>query len=176
MNSHEPLNSVRNVSDRINPERERIFFYNVRSGILTKMCPEHIRTHIHLNLPRLPDYVDVRSEIETFLAAQQSSSNPDAMDIGSLNGQKRCLSHLWTARPLGTKRGKNGQEGKGDSGKGQGKKGKSGKGKTDDDKEKGKGKVDKWQARKTCEGYCHHRRKGGHMEKDCFAEGQNQWK
>ena len=52
------------------------------------MCPEHIKTHIHLNLTRLPDYASVRSEIETFLEARQSSSNPDAMDIGSLNGQK----------------------------------------------------------------------------------------
>ena len=47
------------------------------------MCPEHIKTHIHLNLTRLPDYASVRSEIETFLEARQSSSNPDAMDIGS---------------------------------------------------------------------------------------------
>ena len=31
------------------------------------MCPEHIKTHIHLNLTRLPDYASVRSEIETFL-------------------------------------------------------------------------------------------------------------
>ena len=55
---------------------------DVRSGILTEMCPEHIKTHIHLNLTRLPDYASVRSEIETFLEARQSSSNPDAMDIG----------------------------------------------------------------------------------------------
>ena len=52
------------------------------------MCPEHIKTHIHRNLTRLPDYASVRSEIETLLEARQSSSNPDAMDIGSLNGQK----------------------------------------------------------------------------------------
>ena len=64
---------------------------DVRSGILTEMCPEHIKTHIHLNLTRSPDYASVRLEIETFLEARQSSSNPDAidaMDIGSLNGQK----------------------------------------------------------------------------------------
>ena len=61
---------------------------DVRSGILTEMCPEHIKTHIQLNLTRLPDYAAVRSEIETFLEARQSSSNPDAMDISSLNGQK----------------------------------------------------------------------------------------
>ena len=29
--------------------------------------------------------------------------NPDAVDIGSVNGQKGvCVSHLWTARPLGS--------------------------------------------------------------------------
>ena len=61
---------------------------DVRSRSLTEMCPEHIKTHIHLNLTRLPDYASVRSEIETSLEARQSSSNPDAMDIGSLNGQK----------------------------------------------------------------------------------------
>ena len=55
---------------------------DVRSGILPVMCPEHIKTHIHLNLTRLPDYAAVRWEIETFLEARQSSSNADAMDIG----------------------------------------------------------------------------------------------
>ena len=40
---------------------------DVRSGILTEMGPEHIKTHIHLHLTRLPDYASVRSEIETFL-------------------------------------------------------------------------------------------------------------
>ena len=43
-------------------------FY-VRSGILIEMCPEHIKTHIHLNLTRLSDSAFVRSEIETFLEA-----------------------------------------------------------------------------------------------------------
>ena len=71
MNCHEPLNSGRNVSDRINPEREKISD-DVRSGTLTEMCPEHIKTHIHLNLTRLPDYAAVRSEIETFCKARQS--------------------------------------------------------------------------------------------------------
>ena len=51
---------------------------DVRSGILTETCPEHIKTHIHLNLTRLPDYASVRSEIETFLEARQSSSNPES--------------------------------------------------------------------------------------------------
>ena len=60
---------------------------DVRSGILIEMCPEHIKTDIHFNLTRLPDYAVVRSEIETFLETRQSSSNPDAMDTGSLNGK-----------------------------------------------------------------------------------------
>ena len=51
------------------------------------MCPEHIKTHVHFNLTRLPDDAAVRSEI-SFFGARQSSSNPEAMDIGSLNGQK----------------------------------------------------------------------------------------
>ena len=46
---------------------------DVRSGILTEMCPEHIKTHIHLNLTRLPDYASVRSEIETFLEVEFES-------------------------------------------------------------------------------------------------------
>ena len=37
---------------------------------------------------------------------------------------------------------------------------------TRDGKEKGKGKGDKWQARKTFEGHCNHCWKWGHMEKD----------
>ena len=103
------------------------------------MCREHIKTHIHLNLTRLPDYASVRTEIETFLEARQSSSNPDAMDIGSLNGQKGVCRNCgqrghWAASC--PKRGKSG--GKGDDGKGQGKKGKSSKGKTDVGKGKGK--------------------------------------
>ena len=85
LSCHEPLNSGKNVSDRISREREKNSD-DVRSGILTEMFPEHIKTHIHLNLTRLPDFASDRSEIETFLEARQSSSNPDAMDIGSLNG------------------------------------------------------------------------------------------
>ena len=41
------------------------------------MCPEHIKTHF--NLIRLADDASVCSEIETFLEARQSSSNPDAI-------------------------------------------------------------------------------------------------
>ena len=55
---------------------------DVRSEVL------HIKTHIHVNLSRLPDCAAARSEIETFFEARESSSNPDAMDIGSLNEQK----------------------------------------------------------------------------------------
>ena len=40
---------------------------DVRSGILAEMCPEHIKTHIHLNLTRLPYYAADRSEIETYV-------------------------------------------------------------------------------------------------------------
>ena len=131
------------------------------------MCPEHIKTHIHLNLTRLPDYAAVRSEIESFLEARQSRSNPDAMDIGSLNGQKGVCRTCgqrghWAAEC--PKRGKKGQGSKGDDDKGQGK---SGKGKTGDGK--GKGKGGKWQARKAFEGYCNHCWKWGHMEKVATA-------
>ena len=102
------------------------------------MCPEHIKTQIHLNLTRLPDYASVRSEMETFLEARQSISNTDAMDIGCLNGQKGVCRNCgqrghWAASC--PKRGKSG-------GKGQGKKGKSSKDKNDDGK--GKGKSGKW--------------------------------
>ena len=91
MNCHEPLNSGRHVSDRINPEREKNF-HDVRSGILTKMCPEHIKRHIHLNLTHLPDHGGVCSEIRTFLEAQQSSSNPDAMGIAVSMVKKVCFT------------------------------------------------------------------------------------
>ena len=143
---------------------------DVRSGILTEMCPEHIKTHIHLNLTRLPDYASVRSEFGTFFEARQSSSNPDAMDIGCLNGQKgvcrNCGQRGHWAASCPT-RGKSDQGGKGNNGKGQGKKGKSSKGKNDDGK--GKGKGGKWQARKAFDGYCNHCWKWGHMEKDCLS-------
>ena len=46
---------------------------DVRFGILIEMGPEHIKTHIHFNLTRLPDYAAVRSEIETFFEARLSS-------------------------------------------------------------------------------------------------------
>ena len=51
------------------------------------MCPAHLKAHIRFNLTRLPACTTVRSAIETFLEARQSSSNPDAMNIGSLDGQ-----------------------------------------------------------------------------------------
>ena len=69
---------VRSYQSRV---RERISD-DVRSRSLTEMCLERIKTHIHINLTRLADFVAVRSEIETFLQEGQSSSNPDAMDIG----------------------------------------------------------------------------------------------
>ena len=130
-----------------------------------------------LNLTRFPDYAAVRSEIETFLEARQSSSNSDAMDIGCLNGQKGVCRTCgqrghWAAEC--PKRVKKGQGGKGDDGKGQGKKGKSGKGKTGDGKEKGKG--GKWQERKAFERYCNHCWKWGHMEKDCFTLARSKGK
>ena len=105
------IQSARQISD------------DVRAGILTEMCPEHNKTHIHLNLTRLPDDAAVRSEIETFLEARQSSSNPDEMDIGSLNGQKGVCRTCgqrghWAAEC--PKRGKNGQGVKGDDGEGTG--------------------------------------------------------
>ena len=122
----------------------------------------------------MPDYASVRSEIETFLEARQSGSNPDAMDTGSLIGQKgvcrTCGQRgLWAAEC--PKRGKNGQGGKGEDGKGQGKKGKSSKSKNDDGK--GKGKGGKWLARKAFDGYCNHCWKWGHMEKDTFTKSKS---
>ena len=99
------------MSDRIHPEREREKISDdVRSGILTVMCLEHIKTHIHFNFTRLSDYAAARSEIETFLGARLSSSSPDATDTGSLHGQKRCVSHLWTARTFGSRVSKTWQE------------------------------------------------------------------
>ena len=54
---------------------------DVRSGILTEMCLEHIKSHNHFNLAHLPTDDAVRSEIEQFIVSQQWRSNPDAMDI-----------------------------------------------------------------------------------------------
>ena len=81
---HELSRAIEQWEERVNKKHSD----DVRSGILTEMCPEHIKTHIHLNRTRLPDYAAVRSENETFFEARQSSSNPDAMDTGGLNGQK----------------------------------------------------------------------------------------
>ena len=80
---------------------------DVLSGILTDMCLEHIRAHIHHNLTCLPDFAAVRSEIETFFEVRQ---------VCRTCGQR---GH-WAAEC--SKRGKAGQGGKGDDGKGQGKK------------------------------------------------------
>ena len=110
---HELSRAIEQWEERARSYQSRArekFSDDVRSGILTEMCPEHIKTHIHLNHTRLPDYAFVRSELETFFDARQSSSNPDAMDIGSLNGQKRCLSQLWTQRSLGDKLSQTWQE------------------------------------------------------------------
>ena len=87
------------------------------------MCPEDIKAHIHPNLTRMLDCSSVRSLIETFLEARPSSSNPYAMDIGSLNGQQGVCpncgqkGHCAASCP---KRGESG--GEGDDGKGQGRK------------------------------------------------------
>ena len=122
----------------------------VRSGILTEMCPEQIKTHIHLNPTRLTDYPAVRSEIEKFPQARQ----PRRWTLAVLTcGQRGSL---------GNKAARLVREAKSDDGKGQGKKGKSSKRKSDDGKGKGKGGNHCWK-------WCH-------MEKDCFTlaktEGQ----
>ena len=74
--------SVRSCQSRA----REIISDDVRSGIMSEMCLEH--THIYVNSNRLSEYAAVRSEIETFFHARQSSSNPHATDIGSLEGQK----------------------------------------------------------------------------------------
>ena len=162
MKVHELSRANEQREERVRSYQSRArekFSDDVRSRILTEMCPEHIKTHIHLNLTGLPDYAAVRSEIERFLEARKSRSNPDAMDIGSLDGQKGVCRTCGQRGYWGAecpKRGKNGQGGKGEDDRGQGKKGKSGKGKTDG----------KWQARKAFEGYCNHCWKWCHMEKE----------
>ena len=68
---HELSRAIEQWEERVRSYQSRArenFSDDVRSG-----------THIHLNLTSLPDYASVRSEIETFLEARQSSSNPDAM-------------------------------------------------------------------------------------------------
>ena len=88
---HELSRAIEQREERVRSYQSRareIISDNVRSRILTEMCPEYIKTHIHVNFTRLPDYAAVRSEIETFFEARQSSSNPDAMVIGNLKGQK----------------------------------------------------------------------------------------
>ena len=97
------LNSGRNVPDRIHPEREKEFLMTCVSGILTKMCLNTSRHTFTSTSLFLPNYDAVRSEIETFLEARQSLSNPDAMDIDSLNGQKNVCRACgqrghWAAR------------------------------------------------------------------------------
>ena len=154
MNCHEPSNRERNVSDRINPEREKNYD-DARSGILTEMCPEHIKTHVHLNFARLPDYAAVRSEIETSLEARQSGSNPDAMDIAVSVGRKVCVTR-GDSEDIGQQSASN-----------VARRVKSGKGKTGDGK--GQVKGGKGQVREAFEWALQSLLEWGGMEKDCFT-------
>ena len=52
------------------------------------MCPEHIKTLIHLNLTRLPDYAAVRSEFETFLDADSLARIPTRWTLAVSMGRK----------------------------------------------------------------------------------------
>ena len=88
MSCHEPLNSAKNVSDRISRELQKNFRMTCVFGILIEMFP----VRHHLNLTRLPNYASVRLEIETFLKSKQTSSNHDATNIGSLNRQSVCVA------------------------------------------------------------------------------------
>ena len=59
---HELSRAIEQWEERVRSYQSRVrekFSDDVRSGILTEMCPEHIKTHIHLNLTRLPDYAAV---------------------------------------------------------------------------------------------------------------------
>ena len=124
---------------------------------MTDVCPEHIKTHNHVNLTRLPDNAAVRPEFETFLDADSRARIPTRWTLAVSMGRKVCVCPCgqrghWAAEC--PKRCKAGHGGKGDDGKGQGKKGKLDRGKTDEGK--GKGKGGKWQARKVFKGYCNH--------------------
>ena len=87
------------------------------------------------------------------------------MDIGSLNGQEGVCRNCgqrghWAASC--PKRGKSGGRAR-----------KASQAKVKNDDSKGKGKGDKWQARKAFDGYCNHCWKWGHMEKDCFIKSKS---
>ena len=56
------------------------------------MCPEHSKTHIHLNHTRLPDHAAVRSEFETFLDADSRARIPTRWTLVVSMGRKVCVA------------------------------------------------------------------------------------
>ena len=67
------------------------------------MCPEHIKTHIHLNLARLPDYAAVRSEFETFLDADSRARIPTRWTLAVSMGRKVCFALVDSEVPNGAR-------------------------------------------------------------------------
>ena len=60
---HELSRAIEQWEERVRSHQSRArekMSDDVRSGILTETCPEHIKTHIHLNLSRLPEYASGR--------------------------------------------------------------------------------------------------------------------
>ena len=95
MKVHELSRANEQREERVRSYQSRArekFSDDVRSGILTEMCPEHIKTHIHLNLTRLPDYAAVRSEIERFLGARQPVRIPMRWTLAVSMGRKVCVA------------------------------------------------------------------------------------
>ena len=91
----------------------------IKAGILQQMCPENLRNHLYMNASRFRNYLEIRTEIISYLEARNQNDVASPMDVGS----------MWKG-------------GKGDKGKWQGKDVK-GKGKGKDFKGKGKGKDSK---------------------------------
>ena len=70
---------------------------------MTDMRPEHRKTHIHLNLTRLPDYAAVRSEIETFLDADSRARIPTRWTLAVSTGRKVSFALVDSEVPNGAR-------------------------------------------------------------------------
>ena len=109
--------SVRQFERRKNSTGERKAMDDeIKSGILQQMCPDSLRNHLYLNASRFKSYIDVRTEIISYLEAMNTAGAPGSpMDVGSMYRS----AEGWKGKGSKGKSGK-GFKGKQDKGKGKG--------------------------------------------------------
>lgn len=107
----------RRYTSRKGPDgRPRVIPDDILMGIVQEMGPMELKTHLYLNSSRFKSYIDMRTEIVSFLEAKvgartaiggASSSHSDPMDVGSFVKAGKSTPWAKAGKGKGKDKGKN---------------------------------------------------------------------